>query len=391
MPRFSPFPGIRYVRDSLSLVTAPPYDVIDDAERARLVERHQYNAVRVDLPAGGDDPYGDAAITLQSWLDDGVLAADDPSLYLYRMTFADEAGHEHQTLGVIGALGLEPAGDGDVLPHEHTTPKAKSDRLDLLRATSMNLSPVWGLSLATGLSKHLDPSSARPLGSWQDDDGVGHELWQLTDTGAVDAVVESVSSAPVVIADGHHRYETCLTFAAERPDLAGADATLCFVVELVEEQLTVQPIHRLLSGLPDDFDFLAAFDPYFDVVDIGPLDDDDDITARLAEHDGLVLVHPHGVRLLHPKPEALAGARDLDSDRLDIALASLPPHTVTFQHGVGNVRGAVERGDADAGVLLRPPTVEQIAATAHARDKMPPKSTFFWPKPRTGTVFRSLV
>jgi uncharacterized protein (DUF1015 family) len=303
------------------------------------------------------------------------------------MTFEDEAGRPHRTLGVVGALGLEPPGTGDVLPHEHTTPKAKSDRLDLLRATTANLSPVWGLSLAGGLSKLLDPSGARTVASWHDDDGVGHELWQLTDGVAVDAVVEAVSSAPVVIADGHHRYETCLTFERERPDLPGADATLCYVVELVEDQLTVQPIHRLLRGLPDDFDFLAALAPFFDIVDIGPMSET--IGDRMAGHGGLVIVHPHGIRLLRPRPDAFPASRDLDSDRLDAVLTTFPAHEVTFQHGAANVVRAVERSEADAGVLLRPPAVEQIAATAHARDKMPPKSTFFWPKPRTGTVFRS--
>jgi uncharacterized protein (DUF1015 family) len=388
VPRFSSFPGIRYAHDELGLVTAPPYDVIDAEERERLAERHAHNVVRVDLPTGGDDRYADAAATFRRWLADGVLETDVPSLYLYRMTFADEAGRRHRTLGVIGALGLEAPGTGDVLPHEHTTPKAKSDRLDLLRATTANLSPIWGLSLAGGLSKLLDPSDARTIGSWQDDDGVGHELWRLTDDAAVDAVVEVVSSAPIVIADGHHRYETCLAFGRERPDLPDGDATLCYVVELVEDQLTVQPIHRLLRGLPDGFDLLAALEPFFDVVDIGSMSDT--IGDRMVEHGGLVTVQPDGIRLLRPKPDAFPASRDLDSERLDRALATFPAHELTFQHGVANVVRAVERGGASAGVLLRPPTVEQIAATAHARDKMPPKSTFFWPKPRTGTVFRSL-
>src|SRR5437660_9058020 len=123
------------------------------------------------------------------------------------------------TLGVIGALGLEAPGEGEVLPHEHTTPKARSDRLDLLRATKANLSPVWGLSLASGLSKLLDPGAAVPLGRWVDDDGVTHALWRLTDDDVITRITESVAGAPVVIADGHHRYETCLVFANERPDL----------------------------------------------------------------------------------------------------------------------------------------------------------------------------
>src|SRR4051794_1935275 len=152
------------------------------------------------------------------------------------------------TLGVIGALGLEPPGQGDVLPHEHTTPKAKSDRLDLLRATTANLSPIWGLSLSEGLSKLLEPDAAVALGRWSDGDGVGHELWRIDDERAIGRITETVGSAPVVIADGHHRYETSLAFAAERADLTGATATLCYVVELAPDQLTVRPIHRLVRG-----------------------------------------------------------------------------------------------------------------------------------------------
>src|SRR3954470_12700574 len=222
------------------MVTAPPYDVIDDVQRATFAARSPHNVVHVDLPRG-DDAYVTAGRLLEQWLDDGVLVVDEPSLYLYRMD-----GH---TLGVIGALGLEPPGEGDVLPHEHTTPKARSDRLDLLRTTHANLSPVWALSLASGLSKLLDPGAATPLGNWRDGDGITHELWRISDPDTINRIIESVSSAPVVIADGHHRYETCLAFAAERPDLAGADATLCYVVELAPAQLTVQPIHRLVRGV----------------------------------------------------------------------------------------------------------------------------------------------
>ena len=367
MPQFTAFPGTRYASDDLSLVTAPPYDVIDGDERAALVARHPHNAVRIDLPRDGDDPYAVAAETYASWQRDGVLTTDSPSLYLYRMSINGES-----TLGVIGALGLEAPGTGDVLPHEHTTPKAKSDRLDLLRATTANLSAIWGLSLAAGLSKLLDVDSSVALGSWSDDDGVGHELWRVDDDDTIERIIESVGSAPVVIADGHHRYETCLAFAGERADLAGAAATLCYVVELAPGQLTVRPIHRLLRG-----------------VTISELED-----ALRTEYEldvqgatGVGLVTPDGTRPMRPFHDT----GDIDSVVLDRALARLPSHEVTFQHGVENVEKAVRTGAADAGVLLRPVTVDQIARTAHAREKMPPKSTFFWPKPRTGTVFRSLA
>ncbi|MEY2432028.1 MAG: hypothetical protein QOC92_1753 [Acidimicrobiaceae bacterium] len=367
MPRFAAFSGIRYASDDLSLVTAPPYDVIDGDERATLEARHPHNVVRIDLPRGGDDPYAEAGATFERWRRDGVLTTDEPSLYLYRMTASGES-----TLGVIGALGLERPGTGDVLPHEHTTPKAKSDRLDLLRTTTANLSPLWGLSLATGLSKLLDPDAAIALGRWTDDDGVTHELWHISADDTIARITESVGSAPVVIADGHHRYETCLAFAAERPELAGSGATLCFVVELAPDQLTVKPIHRLLRGvrIPDLEAALAT-----------------EYELDAPEPTGVALVTPDRVRPLRPLQER----GDIDSVVLDRALAQLPPHELTFQHGVDNVERLVRGGAADAGVLLRAVTVEQIARTAHAREKMPPKSTFFWPKPRTGTVFRSLT
>jgi uncharacterized protein (DUF1015 family) len=366
VPKFAAFPGIRYATDDLSFVTAPPYDVIDDEERAALVDRHPHNVVRIDLPRGGDDPYGEAGATFASWQRDGVLTVDEPSLYLYRMSHDGES-----TLGVIGALGLEPPGTGDVLPHEHTTPKARSDRLDLLRSTVANLSPVWGLSLADGLSKLLDPETAVSLGSWSDADGVEHALWRIDDADTVVRIAESVGSAPVVIADGHHRYETCLAFAAERPDLVGANGILCYVVELAPDQLTVRPIHRLVRG-----------------VTIAELEDAlrTEYELDAAEPTGLALVTPERTRGLRP----LHASGDIDSVVLDRALAHLPDHELTFQHGIDNVERAVRTGAADAGVLLRGVTVDQIARTARAREKMPPKSTFFWPKPRTGTVFRSL-
>jgi uncharacterized protein (DUF1015 family) len=197
----------------------------------------------------------------------------------------------------------------------------------------------------------------------------------------------------VVVADGHHRYETSLAYKAERAEADGdpgpAGATLAYVVELVEDELTVHAIHRLLRGLPDDFDFLAALAPWFEPA--GPPPADRPITAAMAAAGCLAIVHPHGELLLRPRLDALADARDLDSSRLDVALAALPPHELTYQHGVGNVRAAVASRTAQAGILLRPATVAQIEATAHGGERMPPKTTFFHPKPKTGLVFRSLA
>lgn len=384
MPRFEPFPGIRY-RPSLPLeaVTSPPYDVIDAAERERLAASHPNNAVLVDCPVGdlgaggagsvtGADCYEQAAAAFRRWQEEGILAVDErPSFTVYRMT-ADG----RSTTGVLGALGLERPGEGDVLPHERTTPKAKSDRLDLLRATRANLSAVWGLSLAGGLSRLLEPPG-EPLGSFTDPDGVRHESWRVDDPDRCAAIAQAVGSAPVVIADGHHRYETCLTYRDEVGDVVpGSDATLCYVVELAPDQLAVRPIHRVLSGLPAGTDVIDALSSSYEVTPI-----DGDPPAGV-----LAVVTPAGSALLSPAIDD----GTLDTVRLDEALAGLPAHDVAFQHDSGAVVDAVRSGKADAGLLVRAVTVEQIAAVADARDRMPPKTTFFWPKPRTGIVFRSL-
>ena len=400
-PDFLPFLGVRYDPDRFGpdAVTAPPYDVLSEDDRASFLARDPHNAVRIDLPRpeGGVDAYEVAARLWHEWLDEGVLVIDDePSMYVYAMGFFDESGRPHQTTGVIGALTLSRPGEGGILPHEHTTPKAKSDRLDLLRATHANLSPIWGLSPVAGLTA-LCEQTAPPDWAWTDDDGVHHRLWQVRQPGVVQAISEAVSAAPVLIADGHHRFETSLAYRDERREVdgeypeagGGYDSTLAYVVELADEQLTVAPIHRLLAGLPADLDLPTALEPWFDVFEAGA-GDDATLPARMVDAGALCLVTPSGRWLLRPRPEAMADARDLDSSRLDVALAGLPAHELTYQHGVGHVVDAVASGRADAGVLLRPATVAQITAIAHGGERMPPKTTFFHPKPRTGMVFRSL-
>jgi uncharacterized protein (DUF1015 family) len=402
VPRFLPFRGVRYdvERSDPAMVTAPPYDVLDAQDRADLAAGHPTNVVVIDLPVDGDDPYATAGSTLRSWLDDGTLIQDpDDSFYVYRMETIDDSGRVHQTTGVFGALDLSRPGEGGILPHEHTTPKARSDRLNLLRGTNANLSAVWGLSPAAGLSKLLNLDEV-PLAAWHNDDGVSHQLWRVTDPDRLAAITEAVGGEAVVIADGHHRYETALAYrdeqraAADRP-VGGspADAALVYVVELVDTELNVLPIHRLITGLPDGIDLAAALSPWFDVSPVpgpetGPITEG--LDERMVAEGALVLVTPDGFWFLRPRPEAMADARDLDSSRLDVALAGLPPHTVTFQHGIDHVVERVARGEAPAGVLLRPATVTQIIDIAHGGERMPPKTTFFHPKPRTGVVIRLL-
>ena len=399
MPRFEPFPGLRYspthVR-SLDDVVCPPYDVISDGDRVALEARSPSNVVRLEVPhddLDGSDRYERARVVLDSWRDGGVLHRDAaPAFYGYRMTFTDPAGHPSQTLGVIGALGLEPPGTG-ILPHEETTPKAKTDRLELLRATRANLSPIWGLSPHKGLSDHLQPPS-HPLERATDEDGVVHETWPITDPAACAAIRAAVEAEPVLIADGHHRFETALNYQAERGQAGQVStddgAVMALVVELSPEQLTVQAIHRLLVGLPAGFDLAGALDEWFDVTPTEPVDRT--ITNRMEEAGALAILTPTQPWLARPRAKVTAAAtHSLDSSRLDVALASLPSHQLVYQHGWDHCAAAVAAGSASAAVLLRPATVEQIADISRGGVRMPPKTTFFYPKPRTGMVIRELL
>ena len=398
MPRLEPFEGLRYLPElaPTAQVIAPPYDVISATQRGHLASRHHANAVLVELPeadlATGRDRYVVATDLFREWQAEGILVADpEPCLYPYRMT--DPSGRT--TTGVIGALGLpEPGAEHeDVLPHEQTLPKPKSDRLDLLRATRANLSPIWGLSMSTGVTATFDPTDDEPVADAYDDDAVRHQLWVLSDPDAIAAVSGALASAPVVLADGHHRYETARAYQAERRAAGqghGAhDLVMALVVELSEDQLTVGAIHRTVSGLPEGFDLVAALAPWFEVVRAGAADER--TLGALRDSHSLAMVTGGDAYLLLPHTEvAEQPGNDLDSHLLASVLDGLPPHDVEHRHSVPEAMEALASGEGQAAFLLRPVTVAQIARWASAGTRMPPKSTYFSPKPRTGMVFRSL-
>ena len=394
MPRFEPFRGLRYDagRIDLDAVVSPPYDVIGPQLREQLAGRHSANSVHVELPQPdhrlGLDPYQHAARLWSEWQSDGLVQPDaGPCFYAYRMTGTDG----RTTNGVIGALGLDEASAGEILPHEQTLPKPASDRLDLLRATRANLSPIWGLSMSKGLTDAFLPEGS-PDAHATDDDGVAHALWVLDDATTIDAVRSAVAATPVVVADGHHRYETAHNYRTEQAaggTEPGVDSVMALVVELDEHELAVGAIHRTLSGLPDGLDLVDAFSSWFDVTRAG--DFDERTVGALGTTGALSLVMESGAWLLSPKdgtPEA-AGS-DLDSSMVALVFAELPEHDLRFWADWHDAVGALGSDQAQAAVLLRPVTVEQIGEWARAGRRMPPKSTFFFPKPRTGMVFRSL-
>ena len=395
MPRFEPFRATRYADASrLAALTAPPYDVLSDSDRTRYATKDAHNIVHVDMPIGssGEDAYSSASRTIEAWKNNGVLVRDDaPSLTLYRLSFVDATGAQRHTVGVIGALEVVDEGAGGVLPHERTTPKAKTDRLDLTRATQMNLSPVWGLSLASGMSALLaDP--AEPVGSFRDEHGVTHTVERVTDAARVRRISDAIGAQPVVIADGHHRYAISRTYRDETRERlgthdTGAELTLTYVNELVSEQLSVAAIHRYYTDTTAD-SLLEALSTAFDVSD-APAPDYKTL-SRMNAFGCLYFVDSTKRSFwLTPKPAAFAGVRDLDSARLEHALSSTP-HTVSYQHGLHEAVGQLDRPECVATILIRPVGVAEIQRTAHEGLLMPPKSTFFTPKLQTGLVMREI-
>ena len=411
VPVFLPFRGLRYrpvaaALTDLSAVAAPPYDVIHDDERDVLERRDPHNAVRLILPRphADHDEYAAAAGLLDAWRAGGVLATDDePAFYGYRMQFTDADGRHRVTHGVVGALGLPPdgPGTGDILPHERTIPRHRTDRLSLLRATRANLDPIWGLSGAPGLAAIVGDPDAHDEADERtavDDDGVQHAAWPITDPARVDAIRDAVGSGPLVLADGHHRFETACAYRSERPaDDRGAGAIMALVVELAEDELWVAPIHRLVpDAVPR-----TRLEHAFTITDLGS-NTPDDVAAlehAMDEHGGLGLIDRDGLALLVPRADVVEPllaveppeARGADAAVFEVAvMPRLDEAPLEYRSDAQAVAGVVRRGDAAAAFLLRPVSVAEIRAASYAGVRMPQKTTYFAPKPRTGLVFRAL-
>lgn len=394
VPRFTPFPALRYSETTIDDLIAPPYDVLSDADLDALNAKSDVNITHVDVPRESDGPgrYESAGNTLRQWIDSGVMSIDDqPTYTLYRLEFVDASGASRNIVGVLGGLEVGPYGECGVLPHERITPKASTDRLDLTRATSANMSPVWGLSLAAGLTALLE-EEGEPIASVTVD-GVTHTVERVSDPDRIAAITELMATDDVLIADGHHRYGVAQKFREETREATGrhdtpAEDTLAFVSELVEDQLSVEAIHRLYSDIHVD-DLVAALDEGFDR---SPAEAPSAETlAEMESRGALCLVRPDGTaEWLTPKPGAFDDLRALDGLWLEELLSGVE-HSVTYQHGVDRVVHAVVHGGAHAAVMIRPVSVAEIERTAREGVVMPPKSTFFTPKLLTGLVIRPVT
>jgi uncharacterized protein (DUF1015 family) len=392
----------------LQSVAAPPYDVIDAEQRAELVRRSPYNVVEVDLPQDGGDPYAHAAEVLRGWSADGIVVRDDAAaLWALAQEYTGPDGRTRTRHGVFARVRVEDYGPGRIRPHERTHPGPKEDRLRLTRATRANLSPIFSLyddpsgGAWGALAPHLE---GEPWGEVTDEDGTRHRLWRVTDPAALGAVREALTGVELLIADGHHRYETARVYAQEPGAPAGADHVLMCLVSLQDRGLTVFPTHRLVTGL-DDAGRAAlreAIERDWDVAPTDELEPASGDAVRIGYYDGearmLTLKDPAiAAAALPDKPQAY---RRLDTAVLEALLLKgalgMSEDDISHLNGLDYARTAeqarerVDAGAADAAFFMAPTPVSQVRDVAAAGENMPPKSTYFFPKVLTGMVFNPL-
>jgi uncharacterized protein (DUF1015 family) len=406
-----PFRALHYDRarvDGLQGVVAPPYDVIDDAQRADLLARSPYNVVEIDLPRG-PDPYAHAAEVFERWRREGILVRDDEdALWALEQDYTGPDGRRRTRHGFFARVAVEDYGPGRIRPHERTHPGPKEDRLRLTRATHANLSPIFSLyddpaGAAWGaLAPHLQ---SEPWAEVSDEDGTVHRLWRVPDPAAIEAVRGALAGKELLIADGHHRYETARVHHEE----GGAGHVLMCLVALQDPGLTVFPTHRLLTGLDGERreSLRATIQRDFDVAEVAAdaLEPAGDGPVRM----GYLDAHHRRPLLLTLRDPAIAAAalpdkpepyRALDTAVLEALVLQgalgMSEDDISHLHGLeyardtAQARERVESGAAQAAFFMRGTPVSQVRDVAATGESMPPKSTYFFPKVLTGMVFNLL-
>jgi uncharacterized protein (DUF1015 family) len=411
-----PIQTLRYnpeVAGPLEDLIAPPYDVIDDELRAQLVARSPHNVVEIDLP----ESYDGAAETLAEWRERGVLTQEDePAIWVLRQDYTAPDGSTRTRRGFFARVRVEDYGAGRIRPHERTHPGPKEDRLRLTRATRANLSPIFSLfpdasGAATEMLAHA--TSGDPFAQVTDHEGTRNTLWRVSDPESIAALQAALADAELLIADGHHRYETARAYADEVGGEGDHRYVLMFLVSLDDPGLLVFPTHRMLTGLKNDTEKqLAIRDVARRDFDIAQLDDTHELEPpadgnRVAfGYMDSFLQRPVRLTLKDQSiaDEALPGMpepyRRLDTAVLEALILrgalGMSEDDISHLRGLDyskNLDDAIERvesGVADAGFFMRATPVEQVREVAAAGESMPPKSTYFYPKVPTGLVFNPL-
>ena len=426
---FQPFKAWRYntERVNVSTVLAPPYDVISPAKQQKLYDNSPFNCIRLILnkkdPADTDqsNAYTRARDTFQAWQGQGVLVQDrEPCFYVYRQTFKDPVTHSTKNrFALLGRVRLEPFDKGIIVPHEKTLSGPKVDRMKLLRTVQTNFSPVFGLYMDKGFEVRSiiqDPMNSNPVFEAEDDDKIVHTLWAVEDPDILAKLHKALQPKKVYIADGHHRYETALEYARQQREEQCSSDKVIFpfdymymaLVSFDDPGFIVLPTHRIVTKLGmTGGEAIRRLAEYFKVekVSLAKLKD---MTASY-DQEGRVfgMVLDEGCFLLTMIDKEKANARmvqgkpsiwyDLNVNVLaHLIFAELLGLTedrwegvLKFEHTVDGAVAPLEKGEAEAVFLLQPPKVEMLEKMGAVNERMPQKSTYFYPKLATGLVFYS--
>jgi uncharacterized protein (DUF1015 family) len=433
MPPVLPFAGLRYTAQAAELerLLSPPFDVISPEEQAQLLDASEHNVVRLELPPDDPDQPGSryklAARSLKQWRQEGVLRPDPRAAYYLSET---EYSYAHATVrrrDLLAAVGVEPWSAGVALPHEHTMAGPKADRLELLRATHLNASPIWLLARERPpeLERAWETAEARAPEvdfTWR---GERHRMWTVDDPSIVERLeAEFAAAAPLYIADGHHRYETSLAFRSEADaKVPGARAVMAAITWADDPGLLVLPTHRLLRDIDPELTLEEAETRWADVFHVeyypiwedAPTEQIDAFMEQLASSGrvapsfgiyGLGQPDLFGILELRgrkPPQGALPPERSDAWKSLDVALLHtllIDPliaesghprdEVLSFTRDAHEAIASVRQGRASVALFLNPTPVQAVLAVADAGDLMPEKSTYFYPKPPAGLLMRDL-
>lgn len=426
MAVIKPFRGMRYNTENagkISELCCPPYDIIDEKQRLSYISQNEYNVIRLELPKEGENPYANAKYILDMWKHKGVLVCEDkPAIYIYEEEFT-AYGQRKSIKGIIARVQLEEFSKGIILPHEFTLSKAKEDRFNLMKATNCNFSQIYALymdSEHTTLKTIDEQSDCASALEFTDDDNVTHRLWIVTDEEVIAKLVSDFSDRKLYIADGHHRYETALNYRnyCRENGISKVgdpqDFQMIYLVDMEHPGLVVFPTHRLVRDLPD-FDKEKVLDGCKEYFDVTQYSGTENMESELAKQydagkkafgfycgngEWYMLVLKNIEVMSEMLPDLSQPSQQLDVsvlhtlvlekifgiDKENMANQINLTYTKFFSEAVS----AVDGKKAQCSFVLNPTRVTEIRDVAAAGEKMPQKSTYFYPKMITGMVMNDL-
>ncbi len=425
MAEIKGYKGLRFNCEKAGKIeelVCPPYDIISDQQREEYIKTNPHNIIRLELPKG-DDKYNKAAEILKDWLEKGILVKEDkPAIYIYEEEFT-AYGERKAIKGIICRVKLEEFSKGIILPHEFTLSKAKEDRLNLMKATNCNFSQIYSLYMDGGkntLGKIDSLSKSEPDIQLQDNDNVTHRMWIIKDEKAIADICSDFADRKLYIADGHHRYETALNYRnylreqglAKEGD--ACDYQMMMLVDMEHPGLVVFPTHRLVRNL-DSFNAERVIDgckEYFDVTEHSDINTIESTLMELynqgkkayafycggSSYKLLVLKDTNIIKKLLPNASTATQQLDVTIlhtlilekifgiDAENMAKQINLTYTKIFDEAISSV----QQGNSQCAFILNPTRVSEIREVASNGEKMPQKSTYFYPKMITGLVMNQL-